>query len=89
MATTIPFPFREHHDILACDAKTNDLVDLLVQRYESYLRDSDKADTEHDLAYYEGVVDATVWVLLDILDVPDGDWDRYIDRIQPESNPAQ
>ena len=89
MATTIPFPFREHHDPLTSDPKINNLVDLLIGRYESFLRDSDKADTETDLAYYEGQVDALAHALLDMLDVPDGDWDRYIDRIQPESNPAQ
>lgn len=78
MATTIPFPFREHHDPLTSDAEKNDLIDRLITRYESFLRDSDKADTMTDLAYYQGQMDATAWTLLDILAVPDEAWEEYV-----------
>lgn len=86
MATTTPFPFREHHDPTNHHAVMNVLIDVLITQYESSLADSDKADDEYNMGFYEGQVEVAVQFLVTILDVPDGDWDRYIDVTEPESN---
>lgn len=80
MATTTPFPFREHHDPEIYGEAHNELVTTLIERYESNLRDSDKADTDLNQGYYDGVMDATAWVLMDMLGIPEDDWEKYVSR---------
>lgn len=80
MATTIPFPFREHHDFVVYSPAHNDLVDELIKRYESNLADSDKADDDYNQGYYEGQVDATAWALLELLGIPEEQWNAYVER---------
>ena len=86
MATTTPFPFREHHDPTNHDAVMNMLIDVLVTQYEVSLADTDKTDDDASMSFYEGQIDVAVRLLQAILDIPDGDWDRYVDVTEPESN---
>jgi hypothetical protein len=89
MATTIPFPFRNYLSVTLSTPAATEQLETIIEGYESALRDSDKAGDMEDHAYYIGLVDAYVDVLLTVLAVPVADVSTYFDNGQmPAAPPA-
>ena len=77
MARTIPFPFRDHHDSSVERSVDPSLIEYLIGEFELALWDSDKADTEEDLCYYEGQMSAYADALIHLLGVPIEEWNAW------------
>lgn len=81
MATTIPFRFADFYPAAATEPMSTqtfrEKLDTLVKQYECALADSDESDIAEDIDFYDGQVDALIDALSTLLDIPEGELEKY------------
>lgn len=75
MATSTPFPFRDHLAIRS--AVTDEQIETIIEWYEANLGDADKASDIEDARYYTAISDGYGDVLRLLLGITEQQWQTY------------